>query len=177
MGNIFCVEFQRFPLKFHTKYLTHSLNKRPHAGLLFNVECPREVNCYCAPGELNITSWPWNTVLKFNNHIVLFNIECPWRNSVLSLCPNGTQYNQRDMNYHHQFTSYSSMWNGPGASPLSLCPRRTQYHQLAMKYHHQWTGHCLMLSSPGEVNCCCAPGELSITTWPWNSITSGHHIV
>ena len=26
MGNIFCVEFQMYPLKFHTKYLTHTLN-------------------------------------------------------------------------------------------------------------------------------------------------------
>ena len=25
MGEIFCVEFQRYPLKFHTKYLTHKL--------------------------------------------------------------------------------------------------------------------------------------------------------
>ena len=25
MGMIFCVEFQRYPLKFHSKYLTHSL--------------------------------------------------------------------------------------------------------------------------------------------------------
>ena len=25
MGEIFCVEFQRYPLKFHTKYLTHTL--------------------------------------------------------------------------------------------------------------------------------------------------------
>ena len=25
VGKIFCVEFQRFPLKFHTKYLTHAL--------------------------------------------------------------------------------------------------------------------------------------------------------
>ena len=25
MGNLFCVEFQRVPLKFHTKYLTHTL--------------------------------------------------------------------------------------------------------------------------------------------------------
>ena len=25
MGNTFCVEFQRSPLKFHTKYLTHTL--------------------------------------------------------------------------------------------------------------------------------------------------------
>ena len=25
MGKIFCVEFQREPLKFHTKYLTHTL--------------------------------------------------------------------------------------------------------------------------------------------------------
>ena len=24
MGEIFCVEFQRYPLKFHTKYLTHT---------------------------------------------------------------------------------------------------------------------------------------------------------
>ena len=26
MGKIFCVEFQRYPLKFHTEYLTHTLN-------------------------------------------------------------------------------------------------------------------------------------------------------
>ena len=26
MSKIFCVEFQRYPLKFHTKYLTHTLN-------------------------------------------------------------------------------------------------------------------------------------------------------
>ena len=25
MGKVFCVEFQRVPLKFHTKYLTHTL--------------------------------------------------------------------------------------------------------------------------------------------------------
>ena len=25
LGKIFCVEFQRYPLKFHTKYLTHTL--------------------------------------------------------------------------------------------------------------------------------------------------------
>ena len=25
MGKIFCVEFQRYPFKFHTKYLTHTL--------------------------------------------------------------------------------------------------------------------------------------------------------
>ena len=25
MGKLFCVEFQRYPLKFHTKYLTHTL--------------------------------------------------------------------------------------------------------------------------------------------------------
>ena len=25
MGQLFCVEFQKYPLKFHTKYLTHSL--------------------------------------------------------------------------------------------------------------------------------------------------------
>ena len=27
MGKIFCVEFQRVPLKFHTKYLTHTLKE------------------------------------------------------------------------------------------------------------------------------------------------------
>ena len=30
MGKIFCVEFQRVPLKFHTKYLTHTLNDMLH---------------------------------------------------------------------------------------------------------------------------------------------------
>ena len=28
MGKIFCVEFQRYPLKFHTKYLAHTLKDR-----------------------------------------------------------------------------------------------------------------------------------------------------
>ena len=28
MGKIFCVEFQRYPLKFHAKYLTHTLKDR-----------------------------------------------------------------------------------------------------------------------------------------------------
>ena len=28
MGKIFCVEFQRVPLKFHTKYLTHTLKDK-----------------------------------------------------------------------------------------------------------------------------------------------------
>ena len=28
MGKIFCVEFQRVPLKFHTNYLTHALKDR-----------------------------------------------------------------------------------------------------------------------------------------------------
>ena len=47
MGNIFCVEFQRFHLKFHTKYLTHTLKKHPRGRCLM----------LSAPGELNITSW------------------------------------------------------------------------------------------------------------------------
>ena len=25
MGKMYCVEFERYPLKFHTKYLTHTL--------------------------------------------------------------------------------------------------------------------------------------------------------
>ena len=28
MGKIFCVEFQRVPLKFHTKYLAHTLKDK-----------------------------------------------------------------------------------------------------------------------------------------------------
>ena len=34
MGKIFCVEFQRYPLKFHTKYHTHTLKDMI---LLYNV--------------------------------------------------------------------------------------------------------------------------------------------
>ena len=34
MGKIFCVEFQRVPLKFHTKYLTHTLKD----AILYNKE-------------------------------------------------------------------------------------------------------------------------------------------
>ena len=37
MGKIFCVEFQRVPLKFHTKYLTHTLKDT----FLWNVEILR----------------------------------------------------------------------------------------------------------------------------------------
>ena len=47
-----------------------------------------------------------------------------------------------------------------------------------MKYHDQWTGHIVQCwVPPGRVCSHCAPGELSITRWPWNIITSGHHIV
>ena len=37
MGKIFCVEFQRVPLKFHTKYLTHTLKDKS----LWNIEILR----------------------------------------------------------------------------------------------------------------------------------------
>ena len=35
MGQIFCVEFQRYPLKFHTKYLTHTLKYENLRALRF----------------------------------------------------------------------------------------------------------------------------------------------
>ena len=38
MGKIFCVEFQRVPLKFHTKYRTHKLKD---AFFLYNFEILR----------------------------------------------------------------------------------------------------------------------------------------
>ena len=34
MGDIICVAFQRKPLKFHTKYLTHALKER----ILFSIK-------------------------------------------------------------------------------------------------------------------------------------------
>ena len=37
MGEIFCVEFQSYPLKFHTKYLTHTLKDM----ILYNIEILR----------------------------------------------------------------------------------------------------------------------------------------
>ena len=37
MCEIFCVEFQRYPLKFHTKYLTHTLKNKS----LWNIEILR----------------------------------------------------------------------------------------------------------------------------------------
>ena len=38
--------------------------------ILFNAECTRRiVHSHCAPGELSITSWPWNTVTSWY-HIV-----------------------------------------------------------------------------------------------------------
>ena len=78
---------------------------------------------------------------------------------------------------HKVQRSYSSVqcWVPLGKSQLSLCPRGTRYHQMAMKCYHQWTGHCLMLGSPGEDSCHCAPRELSITTWPWSTISACHH--
>ena len=45
MGKIFCVIFQRYPLKFHTKYLTHTLKDT----ILFDVEnsrAPRFMSLY-----------------------------------------------------------------------------------------------------------------------------------
>ena len=39
MGKIFCVEFQRFPLKFHTKYLTHTLKDVPFISMLTFESC------------------------------------------------------------------------------------------------------------------------------------------
>ena len=39
MGKIFCVEFQRVPMKFHTKYLTHTLKDM----ILYNIEILRAV--------------------------------------------------------------------------------------------------------------------------------------
>ena len=37
MAKIFCVEFQRYSLKFHTKYLTHTLKDM----ILYNIEILR----------------------------------------------------------------------------------------------------------------------------------------
>ena len=134
---------------------------------------PGEVNCYCAPRELSITTWPWNSITS-GHHIVKCRVPPGMSTCIVpqmkSVSPVG-----------HDILSPVdwSLFNVqcPRGSQLLLCPRGTQYHQLPLKYCHQWTGHCLMFSAPGEVNCYCAPRELSITTWPWNSITSGHHVV
>ena len=41
MGKILCVEFQRYPLKFHTKYLTHTLT-----WFLYNIEIWRDLRAH-----------------------------------------------------------------------------------------------------------------------------------
>ena len=39
MGKIFCVKFQKYPLKFHTKYLNHTLKD----VILYNIEILRAI--------------------------------------------------------------------------------------------------------------------------------------
>ena len=58
MGKIFCVEFQRYPLQFHTKYLTHILKIR----FLYNIEILRALRfkssysfLKCPPGHRTFT--------------------------------------------------------------------------------------------------------------------------
>ena len=50
MGNIFCVEFQRYPLKWHAKYLTYTL---------------KEVNIY--RGSRNGRPTVWNAILALSD--------------------------------------------------------------------------------------------------------------
>ena len=106
----------------------------------------------------------------------LFNVESPW-GSLLSLFRRETQYHHLALKYWRSQRSYSIVqcWVPLGKSQQSLRPRGTCYRQLAMKYYHQCTGHCLMLRAPREVNFQCAPGELSITSWPWKTISACHH--
>ena len=122
--------------QYHQLAITYYHQWTGHC-LMFSA--PWEFNCYCAPGELSITKWPWNNITS-GHHIVKFRVP-------------------------------------PGKSTLVLIARGNQYHQLPLKYCHQRTSYYLMLSAQEGVSCCCAPGKLSITNWPWNSITSGHHIV
>ena len=61
MGKIFWVEFQRYPLKFHTKYLTHTLKD----VILYNIEILRAV--------------------RFKSSYAFWNAPCPM-NTFLASC-------------------------------------------------------------------------------------------
>ena len=55
IGKIFCVEFQRFPLKFHTKYLIHTL-KDVHFIHRWNFKK------YASSGLSELTTWAWKVL-------------------------------------------------------------------------------------------------------------------
>ena len=163
-----------------THYHQWAMKYYQWTGYCLMLSAPGEVNCHCVPGELSITSWPWNTISachhQWTGHIVKCITSRLWtiitsglaillsvpRKSLLSLCPRGTQYHRLALKYCHQWKSL-----------LSLCPRGTCYHQLAMKYYHWSVDWPYCWVTPGRVCSHCAPREIRITSWPWNIITSG----
>ena len=156
-------QYHQLPLKYCHQWTGHCL--------MFSA--PGEVNCYCAPRELSITTWPWNSITS-GHHIV--NCRVP---PGMSTCIVPQMKSVSPVGHDILSPVDWSLFNVqcPRGCQSLLYPRGTQYHKLPLKYCHQWAGHCLMFSVPGKVNCYCAPRELSIITWPWNSITSGHHVV
>ena len=119
--------------------------------ILFNVECPwGRLYSHCAPREISITSWLWN--IWQVDWRYCSRLSAP-RQSLLSLCPRGTQYHQVAMKYHHQWTVHIvQCWVPPGKSTL-IVPQGNSVSPV---------GYEIIMTSelaPGEVNCHCAPGE------------------
>ena len=71
MGKIFCMEFQKYPLKFHTKYLTHTLKDVDfiHRWKLKSSSIKELISVFETPPRFTI---PSNLILhmlnRFKNH-------------------------------------------------------------------------------------------------------------
>ena len=74
MGKIFCVEFQRYPLKFHTKYLTHTLKdmifmqfleKHVDLSLIWDTKTLTYINAYNADTQPH--NFFWHSCYKHAN--------------------------------------------------------------------------------------------------------------
>ena len=70
MSKIFCVEFQRVPLKFHTKYLTHTLKDVNHKSFW---NAPQYTVCELMQNKYNgsvLTHFPLDSpVMYIQNYI------------------------------------------------------------------------------------------------------------
>ena len=101
MSKIFWVEFQRYPLKFHTKYLTHTLKDM----VLYNIEILRTLGfkssyaflkrlpVFLRELETNGVSWRYKRLeskwSKMNNLHLIPNFQF---NGILNLLPSNYRY-------------------------------------------------------------------------------------
>ena len=137
--------------------------------ILFNVKCPRgRFYSHFDLGELSITSWPWH-IITSEHHIVQCGVP-PGKST--AIVPQWNSVSPVGPEIASLVDIILFNVECPRGSQLVLFPRGIQCHQLAMTYYHQWTG-CLCSVPPRKSIVIVPPGELSITSWLWNSITSG----